>query len=231
MNYLKADLYRILKERKLFLSLAILSALSLLAAFLLSSSPSSEDSYTLIQLLTQFLPLFFLAPTNLLFGEDFHHRTINNLIVKKQERNSIFIYKILTNLVINLLYVLFSYSLATLVRIFLGGQVELATIWAIFIHQLPLYICIILLASTLFIAFNKINQAYLSFILIALLFDNVLHLITENLLHIPLPNSIFLFLALQNTDTNWNTSTTVACLFTIIYLAISYYLFKKKELK
>ncbi|GGE24778.1 ABC transporter permease [Streptococcus himalayensis] len=231
MNYLKADLYRILKERKLILSLSILFALSLLSAFLLSSSPSKEDSYNLIQLLTQFLPLFFLAPTNLLFGEDFHHRTINNLIVKKQKRNAIFLYKILTNLVINLLYILFSYSLATLVRMFLGGQVELATIWLIFIHQVPLYICIILLSSTLFIAFNKINQAYLSFILIALLFDNVLDLITNNLLHISIPNDIFLFRALQNMDTNWTASTIIACFFTIIYLASSFYLFKKKELK
>ncbi|MGT2785297.1 ABC transporter permease [Streptococcus merionis] len=231
MNYLKADLYRILKERKLLLSLSILFGLSLLSAFLLNSTPSKEESTTLIQLLTQFLPLFFLAPTNLLFGEDFHHRTINNLIVKRQERTPIFLYKILTNLIINLLYVLFSYSLASLFRLLLGGAVDSEAIWSIFIHQLPIYICIILLASTLFIAFNKINQAYLSFILIVLLFDNILNLITENILHLPAPKSIFLFIALQNTDTHWNSSTITACLFTIIYLASSYYLFKKKELK
>ncbi|MTB64560.1 ABC transporter permease [Streptococcus sp. zg-86] len=231
MNYLKADLYRILKERKLILSLSILIALSLLSAFLLSSSPSKEDSYSLIQLLTQFLPLFFLAPTNLLFGEDFHHRTINNLIVKKQKRNAIFLYKILTNLVINLLYILFAYTLALLMRILLGGEVDITTSRSIFIHQLPLYICIILLSSTLFIAFKKINQSYLSFILIVLLFDNVLHLITNNLLHISIPNDIFLFRALQNMDTNWTASTIIACFFTIIYLISSYHLFKKKELK
>ncbi|WP_303973325.1 hypothetical protein [Streptococcus merionis] len=50
MNYLKADLYRILKERKLLLSLSILFGLSLLSAFLLNNTPSKEESTTLIQL-------------------------------------------------------------------------------------------------------------------------------------------------------------------------------------
>ncbi|MBS4461481.1 ABC transporter permease [Aerococcaceae bacterium zg-B36] len=231
MNYLKADLYRILKERKLMLSLSILFCLSLLAVFLLKSSPSKEETHTLIQLLTQFLPLFFLAPTTFIFGEDFQYRTINNLIVKRQERNSIFIYKILSNLIINLLYIVFSYSLASMFRIFLGGQLVLSEILSIFIHQLPIYICIILLTSTLFIGFNKINQAYLTFILISLLLDNILHLIADSILNIPIPNSIFLFLALQNTDTTWNASTFIACLFAFIYLICSYYLFTKKDFK
>ncbi|MCS4487898.1 ABC transporter permease [Streptococcus sciuri] len=231
MNYLKADLYRILKERKLVLSLAILLGLTLLAALLLSSVPSSEETLTLIQLLTQFLPLFFLVPTNLLFGEDFHHRTINNLIVKRQERKSIFLYKILANLILNLLYISLAYGLSCAFRLILGGAVNFADVWSIFIHQVPLYTCIILLASIIFITLPKINQAYLSFILIALLFDNVLHLISENLLHLPLPKNIYLFLTLQNTESTWNGSTLIACLFSLIYLGASYYLFQKKELK
>lgn len=231
MNYLKADLYRILKEKRLLLSFSILTLLSLLASFLFKNSPSKEESITLIQLLTQFLPLFFLAPTNLIFGEDFHHRTINNLIVKKQERTSIFLYKILATLLLNLLYIVFSYGLACLFRVFLGGNLDITEIWTIFLHQLPLYICIILLASTLFIVCHKINQAYLTFILLALLFDNIIHLITENLLHISLPEDILLFLSLQKMNTTWNTNTFIACFFSLIYLAGSYYLFKKKELK
>ena len=64
-NYFKADLFKIYKEHRLFLSLGILLTLSILSAFLLRGNEGYTSS--VIQLLSQFITLFFIVPANLYF--------------------------------------------------------------------------------------------------------------------------------------------------------------------
>ncbi|HEM5273610.1 TPA: ABC transporter permease [Streptococcus suis] len=229
IHYFKADLFKIQKEQRLTTSLGILALLSFLSAFLLHGNEDFTSS--LIQLLSQFITLFFIVPTNLFFGEDFTYRTINNIIIKQQTRKRVFFYKVLATLVLDLAYILLAYLLSSSIGLLLGDRVDFAVIIQSFIVQTPLFICISLLSILIFVKSNKVNQAYLAFSLISLLFDNISNLITSNLLHIKLPTDYFLFLSLQQGEHITQLSMGVSFIATILYLYLSYFIFSRKELK
>lgn len=229
IHYFKADLFKIQKEQRLTISLGILALLSFLSAFLLHGNEDFTSS--LIQLLSQFITLFFIVPANLFFGEDFTYRTINNIIIKQQTRKRVFFYKVLATLVLDLAYILLAYLLSSSVGLLLGDRVDFAVIIQSFIAQTPLFICISLLSILIFVKSNKVNQAYLAFSLISLLFDNISNLITSNLLHMKLPTDYFLFLSLQQGENISRLSMSVSFMATILYLYLSYVIFSKKELK
>lgn len=229
IHYFKADLFKIQKEQRLTISLGILALLSFLSAFLLHGNEDFTSS--LIQLLSQFITLFFIVPANLFFGEDFTYRTINNIIIKQQTRKRVFFYKVLATLVLDLAYILLAYLLSSSVGLLLGDRVDFAVIIQSFIVQTPLFICISLLSILIFVKSNKVNQAYLAFSLISLLFDNISNLITSNLLHMKLPTDYFLFLSLQQGENISRLSMSVSFMATILYLYLSYFIFSRKELK
>ncbi|HFU4462841.1 TPA: ABC transporter permease [Streptococcus suis] len=229
IHYFKADLFKIQKEQRLTISLGILSLLSFLSAFLLHGNEDFTSS--LIQLLSQFITLFFIVPANLFFGEDFTYRTINNIIIKQQTRKGVFFYKVLATLVLDLSYILLAYLLSSSVGLLLGDRVDFEVIIQSFIVQTPLFICISLLSILIFVKSNKVNQAYLAFSLISLLFDNISNLITSNLLHMKLPTDYFLFLSLQQGEHISRLSMGISFMATLIYLYLSYFIFSRKELK
>ncbi|HEM5309686.1 TPA: ABC transporter permease [Streptococcus suis] len=229
IHYFKANLFKIQKEQRLTISLGILALLSFLSAFLLHGNEDFTSS--LIQLLSQFITLFFIVPTNLFFGEDFTYRTINHIIIKQQTRKGVFFYKVLATLVLHLAYILLAYLLSSSVGLLLGDRVDFAVIIQSFIVQTPLFICISLLSILIFVKSNKVNQAYLAFSLISLLFDNISNLITSNLLHIKLPTDYFLFLSLQQGEHITRLSIGVSFMAAILYLYLSYFIFSRKELK
>ncbi|MGV3127542.1 ABC transporter permease [Streptococcus orisratti] len=229
IHYFKADLFKIQKEQRLTISLGILALLSFLSAFLLHGNEDFTSS--LIQLLSQFITLFFIVPANLFFGEDFTYRTINNIIIKQQTRKRVFFYKVLATLVLDLAYILLAYLLSSSVGLLLGDRVDFAVIIQSFIAQTPLFICISLLSILIFVKSNKVNQAYLAFSLISLLFDNISNLITSNLLHMKLPTDYFLFLSLQQGEHISRLSMGVSFMANILYLYLSYVIFSKKDLK
>ncbi|NQN86747.1 ABC transporter permease [Streptococcus suis] len=229
IHYFKADLFKIQKEQRLTISLGILALLSFLSAFLLHGNEDFTSS--LIQLLSQFITLFFIVPTNLFFGEDFTYRTINHIIIKQQTRKRVFFYKVLATLVLDLAYILLAYLLSSSIGLLLGDPVDVAVIIQSFIVQTPLFICISLLSILIFVKSNKVNQAYLAFSLISLLFDNISNLITSNLLHMTLPTDYFLFLSLQQGEHITQLSMGASFMATILYLYLSYFIFSRKELK
>ncbi|MBO4127686.1 ABC transporter permease [Streptococcus suis] len=229
IHYYKADLFKIQKEQRLTISLGILALLSFLSAFLLHGNEDFTSS--LIQLLSQFITLFFIVPTNLFFGEDFTYRTINHIIIKQQTRKRVFFYKVLATLVLDLAYILLAYLLSSSVGLLLGDRVDFAVIIQSFIFQTPLFICLSLLSILIFVKSNKVNQAYLAFSLISLLFDNISNLITSNLLHMKLPTDYFLFLSLQQGEHISRLSMGVSFMAAILYLYLSYFIFSRKELK
>ncbi|MCL4943260.1 ABC transporter permease [Streptococcus suis] len=229
IHYFKADLFKIQKEQRLTISLGILALLSFLSAFLLHGNEDFTSS--LIQLLSQFITLFFIVPANIFFGEDFTYRTINNIIIKQQTRKRVFFYKVLATLVLDLAYILLAYLLSSSGGLLLSNRVDFAVIIQSLIAQTPLFICISLLSILIFVKSNKVNQAYLAFSLMSLLFDNISNLITSNLLHMKLPTDYFLFLSLQQGDNISRLSMGVSFMATILYLYLSYFIFSRKELK
>lgn len=229
IHYFKADLFKIQKEQRLTISLGILALLSFLSAFLLHGNEDFTSS--LIQLLSQFITLFFIVPANIFFGEDFTYRTINHIIIKQQTRKRVFFYKVLATLVLDLAYILLAYLVSSSGGLLLSNRVDFAVIIQSFIAQTPLFICISLLSILIFVKSNKVNQAYLAFSLMSLLFDNISNLITSNLLHMKLPTDYFLFLSLQQGDHISRLSMGVSFMATILYLYLSYFIFSRKELK
>ncbi|MGQ7334782.1 ABC transporter permease [Streptococcus suis] len=229
IHYFKADLFKIQKEQRLTISLGILALLSFLSAFLLHGNEDFTSS--LIQLLSQFITLFFIVPANLFFGEDFTYRTINNIIIKQQTRKRVFFYKVLATLVLDLAYILLAYLMSSSVGLLLGDRVDFAVIIQSFIFQTPLFICISLLSILIFVKSNKVNQAYLAFSLISLLFDNISNLITSNLLHMKLPTDYFLFLSLQQGEHISRLSMGVSIIASLCYLYLSTFIFSRKEFK
>ncbi|MFM0899305.1 ABC transporter permease [Streptococcus suis] len=229
IHYFKADLFKIQKEQRLTISLGILALLSFLSAFLLHGNEDFTSS--LIQLLSQFITLFFIVPANLFLGEDFTYRTINHIIIKQQTRKRVFFYKVLATLVLDLAYILLAYLLSSSLGLLLGDRIDFAMIIHSFIVQTPLFICISLLSILIFVKSNKVNQAYLAFSLISLLFDNISNLITSNLLHMKLPTDYFLFLSLQQGEHISRLSMGLSFMATLLYLYLSYVIFSRKELK
>ena len=141
-NYFKADLFKIYKEHRLFLSLGILLTLSILSAFLLRGNEGYTSS--VIQLLSQFIT----------------------------------------------------------------------------------FLCILL-----FVTLKRIPQAYLVYILICLLFDNIFHLISTNLFHLDLPSEFFLFQSLQNAESISVLTFILSTVSLILYCFLSYFIFSRKEFK
>lgn len=231
IHYLKADFYKIIKERKLTVSFGILILLSLLSAFLLKDNPTADNTSSLLQLLSQFITLFFIVPTNLFFGEDFTNRTINNIIIKKKQRHSLFCYKTLATILLNLSYVLIAYLLSSIFRVLLHGQLDGPLILKTFLYQLPLLICISFIAILIFVGINRIGTAYLTYILLNLLLDNVSRLIFSNILHLDISSDYFLFASLQKCDQITLVTITLSCIALLIYLIISFSIFNNKELK
>lgn len=231
IHYLKADFYKIIKERKLTVSFGILILLSLLSAFLLKDNPTADNTSSLLQLLSQFITLFFIVPTNLFFGEDFTNRTINNIIIKKKQRHSLFCYKTLATILLNLSYVLIAYLLSSIFRVLLHGQLDGPLILKTFLYQLPLLICISFIAILIFVGINRIGTAYLTYILLNLLLDNVNRLIISNILHLDISNDYFLFASLQKCNQITLVTITLSCIALLIYLIISFSIFNNKELK
>lgn len=231
IHYLKADFYKIIKERKLTVSFGILILLSLLSAFLLKDNPTADNTSSLLQLLSQFITLFFIVPTNLFFGEDFTNRTINNIIIKKKQRHSLFCYKTLATILLNLSYVLIAYLLSSIFRVLLHGQLDGPLILKTFLYQLPLLICISFIAILIFVGINRIGTAYLTYILLNLLLDNVSRLIFSNILHLDISSDYFLFASLQKCDQITLVTITLSYIALLIYLIISFSIFNHKELK
>ncbi|MDG4477583.1 ABC transporter permease [Streptococcus parasuis] len=229
IHYFKADLFKIQKEQRLTISLGILVLLSFLSAFLLHCNEDFTSS--LIQLLSQFITLFFIVPANLFFGEDFTYRTINHIIIKQQTRKRVFFYKVLATLVLDLAYILLAYLLSSSVGLLLGDRIDVAVMLQSFIVQTPLFICISLLSILIFVKSNKVNQAYLAFSLISLLFDNISNLITSSLLHMKLPTDYFLFLSLQQGEHISRLSMGVSIIASLCYLYLSTFIFSRKEFK
>ena len=218
-NYFKADLFKIYKEHRLFLSLGILLTLSILSAFLLRGNEGYTSS--VIQLLSQFITLFFIVPANLYFGEDFSNRTINNIIIKQPKRNQVFIYKALSTIFLNIVYVLIAYI----------SSLDFHLALTILTNQIPLFLCITFLCILLFVTLKRIPQAYLIYSLICLLFDNLSHLISSNLLHLNLPSDVFLFQSLQNAESISVLTFILSTVSLILYCFLSYFIFSRKEFK
>ncbi|SDB33085.1 hypothetical protein SAMN02910293_01634 [Streptococcus henryi] len=234
LNYLKADCYRIRKERLSLVSLGLLIAFAILFAFLYREDHSNQVGQSLVMVWPTLLPLFFVTPAKIFLGEDLTNRTINNILVKSQNRLKVFTYKWLMTLVVTWFYILLALLLTAFAHQMFTGVASYQTVLTYFLYQLPIYTVIASLCTFIFAFFDKIYQSYMVYIIIALLFDQLASLMIGMVFKTDALAPYMMFNQLSQVDVagNYFTATVlVAFLFTIIYTVGAYLIFEKREFK
>lgn len=238
-KFFKADCYRIFKERLSLISFILLLLLSGGIAYITvkQNMPTIGVATFILPILTSFLPLFFVTPGKIFFGEDFVQRTINNSLVKIQSRPKTFAYRWLMSIVVSLLYVVIAYTFAGLVYQMLTGELIFSGLFEGFIYQLPYYLATAALPLVFFNLFDKLYKTNTLFIIVFTMIESFARLILSMLLRIDgeIYRPYMLFENLANTlDSSAdfiNHSSIVAFVYTILFAGVSYLLFARREFK
>ncbi|HFI0237312.1 TPA: hypothetical protein ACGOVN_001111 [Streptococcus suis] len=234
MNLVKADWYRIRKEKLCLVSLGIVVMLSLILAYSSSKDLEVTGAQDILSNWTNLLPLFFVAPAKIFFGEDFQFRTVNNSLVRTQNRLKIFTHKWLSSVGLCVFYVLFAYMLTGFARQMMNGAADYGVLLEGFVYQLPFYIVIASFCTILFVVFPKIYQSYMVYILIAFLFDQLFMMATGILLKTDFFADFMMFSQLSvaaGTKNLLSLPSILAFVFSVVYVSCGALLFSKKELK
>lgn len=234
LHYLKADFYRIRKERLSLISILLLMVFGTLFAYIYRGDRSSQVATSLVMAWPTLLPLFFVTPAKIFLGEDMTNRTINNLLIKSQNRFKIFAYKWGMTVVTSWFYILFALGMTGLVHQLLTGVSSYQTMLTYVFYQLPLYTVIASLCAFIFAFFDRIYQSYMVYIILVLLFDQLVSLMMGMLFKTDALAPYMMFNQLSQVDISGDflTNTSlVALLFTLIYAFVGYLLFEKREFK
>lgn len=238
-KFLKADCYRIFKERLSLVSLILLLALSGGIAYIVTRQemPTIAVATFMLQFFTSFLPLFFVTPGKIFFGEDFVQRTINNSLVKIQSRPKTFVYRWVMSIIVSLLYIVVAYAFAGLVYQILTGAEIFSGLFEGFLYQFPYYLATAAVPLVFFNLFDKLYKTNTLFIIIFTMFETFANLILGMLLKIDSevtqPYMLFGNLAatVDSSAGFINYSSIVAFIYTIIFAIVSYLLFARREFK
>lgn len=230
LNLFIADTYRIRKEGLSLISMLLLAGFSVLFAYLYREGEAAEVA----KLWASVLPLFFVTPAKIFLGEDLTTRTINNLLIKTQNRFKVFAYKWVRMLLTCWFFLVLALSLSALSHHLFTGIAGYHIFVQYGLYQLPLYTVIASLCAFIFAYFDRIYQSYMVYILMALLFDQLTALLTGLLFKTDVLNPYLMFNQLSLVDVSGKFLTTtslVAILFTLIYAGVAYLLFKNREFK
>lgn len=234
LQYLKADLYRIRKEGLSSISALLLFAFSILFAYMYREDTSENGLVGALMAASTLIPLFFVTPGKIFFGEDLTNRTINNILIKSQNRFTVFAYKWLASLLLSLIYVIASYLVVSLAHYILSGSAYFELAAQYFLYQLPLYLVIASLCGIIFTFFDRIYQSYMAYILLAMLFDQLFTLMTTMLWKTTAFGPYMMFSSLGKVDVTGSfISKTIlaAFAFSVIYAVTSFVIFAKREFK
>ena len=196
----------------------------------------SGDTGVIITLSTStaFLPLLFIAVDLFVWGEDFVSRTINTQIIKSSSRLSLFIYKVVTTILYSTVHLLVAYLSVAVFRGIFANGVSLSTVLNIAVYQYPYYLCIMFLSIFIFNYVDKVSYEQLIYVVIVILFDNLMSFSMENVIDPELLNHFLLFNQLKAVTGSGDfltLSVMIALIFSILYFIFSYYLFNEREFK
>lgn len=234
INRFKADLYRIVRTKNFMLPILLVVVASVAFSYFSRDSIGHEGSIETLSSLSTFLPLFFLSACGVFFGEDFTNRTINTVIIKDKSRIKIFFYKTLLTIVSSLILVGISYLTTVIYRLSSVENAGLDIVDNVLYYQLPYYVCIVMLAIFIFNYFDRTYQSYLVYIVIVMMFDNLLGYILNSSDNYETFKDLFVFNNLKvvtGQGEYFTTSVIVALVFAVIYFIAGYYIFKTREFK
>ena len=234
MSNFKADIYKIRKERIFSISILLCVLLEFLFTFVMREKSGDIGVIMTLSTSTAFLPLFFIAVDLFVWGEDFVSRTINTQIIKSSSRLSLFIYKVVTTILYSTVHLLVAYLSVAVFRGIFADSVSLSTIWNIAVYQYPYYLCMMFLSIFIFNYVDKVNYAQLIYVVIVILFDNLVSFSMANVIDPELLNHFLLFnqlKAVTGSGEFLTLSVMIALIFSVLYIIFSYYLFNEREFK
>ena len=234
MSNFKADIYKIRKERIFSISLLLCVLLVFLFTFVMREKSGYTGVIITLSTSTAFLPLLFIAVDLFVWGEDFVSRTINTQIIKSSSRLSLFIYKVVTTILYSTVHLLVAYLSVAVFRGIFADGVSLSTVWNIAVYQYPYYLCMMFLSIFIFNYVDKVNYAQLIYVVIVILFDNLVSFSMANVIDPELLNHFLLFnqlKAVTGSGEFLTLSVMIALIFSVLYIIFSYYLFNEREFK
>ena len=234
MSNFKADIYKIRKERIFSISILLCVLLEFLFTFVMREKSGDIGVIITLSTSTAFLPLLFIAVDLFVWGEDFVSRTINTQIIKSSSRLSLFIYKVVTTILYSTVHLLVAYLSVAVFRGIFADSVSLSTVWNIAVYQYPYYLCMMFLSIFIFNYVDKVNYAQLIYVVIVILFDNLVSFSMANVIDPELLNHFLLFnqlKAVTGSGEFLTISVMIALIFSVLYFIFSYYLFSEREFK
>ena len=234
MSNFKADIYKIRKERIFSISILLCVLLEFLFTFVMREKSGDIGVIMTLSTSTAFLPLFFIAVDLFVWGEDFVSRTINTQIIKSKNRLSLFIYKVVTTVLYSTIHLFVAYLSVAVFRGIFADSVSLSTVWNIAVYQYPYYLCMMFLSIFIFNYVDKVNYAQLIYVVIVILFDNLVSFSMANVIDPELLNDFLLFNQLKTVTGSGEfltLSVMIALIFSVLYFIFSYYLFNEREFK
>ena len=234
MSNFKADIYKIRKERIFSISILLCVLLEFLFTFVMREKSGDIGVIMTLSTSTAFLPLLFIAVDLFVWGEDFVSRTINTQIIKSSSRLSLFIYKVVTTILYSTVHLLVAYLSVVVFRGIFADGVSLSTVWNIAVYQYPYYLCMMFLSIFIFNYVDKVNYAQLIYVVIVILFDNLVSFSMANVIDPELLNHFLLFNQLKAVTGSGDfltLSVMIALIFSVLYFIFSYYLFNEREFK
>ena len=234
MSNFKADIYKIRKERVFSVSLLLCILLEFLFTFVMREKSGDTGVVITLSSSTVFLPLFFIAVDLFVWGEDFVSRTINTQIIKASSRFSLFIYKVVTTVLYSTAHLFVAYLSVVVFRGIFADGISLSAVWNMAVYQYPYYLCMMFLSIFIFNYVDKVSYAQLIYIVVVILFDNLMSFSMENVIAPELLNHFLLFnqlKAITGSGDFLTPSVMIALIFSVLYFIFSYYLFSEREFK
>lgn len=234
LNQLKADLYRMQKEKSNYIPLLLAILIGFSFSYFMRNVKGEEGLVQTVSGLSTFIPLFFMSTVTFFWGEDFSLRTINHLIVKSRSRFFIVFYKTIMTIIFSTLNLLIIFLTILISRYFFLQELNLDMLSRLFIYQAPIYFCIILLCEFIFNYVDKIYQAYLIYIILVLMFDNLFGYVSETVLGDTGLNDFFILnhlKAITGHGELLTPSIIIALIFSVIYFCSTYFIFSIREFK
>lgn len=231
ISLFKADIFRISREKVGLIPLGIL-------AFLLTTVVFFSREYGQVSVLDLLSPISLVIVLTIIssslyfWGNDFQHRTINNLISKQVSRSKIFSYKVLATMVLSVVYNLFAFFWLALCRQLLAGKNDWAVLAESFGQSLLFYLVLVAFAILLFNIFKSNAFAITAYVVYLLVAEQLVMMAVVLLLHTNFFEHAYWANNYQTSLKEVHPEMFVFAVATLlVFLAVSHLLFSKQELK
>ena len=229
----KADLHRYIYEKKYLWPLVIPFFFIACLGIVLKENSDVQSINVILKTVSMINPLFFTAICHFFIGEDFSSRTINHLIIKFS-RSKIFCYKSVSIFFYSLFFIFYVYAIMILLSYILFSYINFNLMFKTLLYQLPYYLGVISLCIFIFNYFDKIVQAFVMYVILAISFDDLCLYVFGNVVEPESIEKVLLFYQLKNIDLDkpfFSLSLGIVIMFIFTFLSLSYFLFNTREFK